>query len=1212
MIKNIAKKADVWHLIERGELVEHHFDFEAFSLETNFAQIASYGDAIGDIAGNFIDSTEYHVKRPDRYIPTIESLAVTKTGPYELEEEGRLDHHEAMGKIAGRFESASMMVQHLDLESEDISFETVRVFGNEEYGKEHQETVLKYPLLDDEGNVVYDVRIHPDRNMIAFRLDDDVESDYYHNEDVTFYRDENGDRWKMIKPRTLESGYRIKWYDMAVLRANLIRAGYHPKNTFFAHSKATITDKEMAKNHAVDGYSVVMNTHLFGKHGEEGLQIDRRIDQNTGEDVSSAKLELVMQKNSRFENATLGISEGVRMPDGSVYDQRKAHKSPAYDSMASYQIYNFCRKLEPEILKEIEVQADKSALQAMLPGNNLVDPQFPIFGMLRNDWRTQPHADPLAFVGFDDRQGKPPRRAILARLDIDLRNYKYNGQTLLDMLKAHEETDDAHLYQSPIYRLLKDKLFQHDCPFRIEGLKRWGGAIPFDKCFNSKSSATWDIEELDSNFAFLRSHPALKEAIMDCVEIINYERQQEFETPANPVMEEQWLYSGFGELDYYEREAEYERYKRRKDGMKSYVGKGRIHSFAEMLFERASREYIFFNDMDNFLHHGFIQPHPIDWSDDEDVVKNYGEQLRKIYRKLKKKDSPHVALFKRFVVDEKFKPSKSPDVLRRFRTETLKRLLRNDEKERNDKNSDFADGFIDSKNFNKRRQIFANASRDFRVIDEGGREVSLNVLRDLYRTWPNEVIQRFDSKKWRIQFYRLSSEPSVSAILMQFADKGRLKELPEIWQDRYDTLKRLYLNGPPNQNDLSDSDIRWLGIPQLDRQLKALEVNAKGGSFKEGLRRVFRDATAAGAAEIYLQSDEGQRFLSDYREFLDTIRKGNALSEDFVEALHYDPETGAPYDYIEFEIPQSRNRHVIIDVPDPHLRAPLHDIRVGVMSLVVPEISKSKRDKIEKGYPVILRGQQTGRLYAAGKTDIAKALPENGSTEDYYDLARRAYEGEAGMDFPPASKRDVIVIQDVMPLAATRKIDPSVPTFRVPLVYLDGLVAPELAFREKREPIQGLLMPSDVIHQRVEEGQSIRFRGMIAEMNAKIEGTEGEETGDIYESNVVSVNRITVGELCSQIQDGSFTDADARRYGYAGAYPLRDSLLQSYNQVLSPDPYAEELTLIEFEKVDKKSWAYFNPPEAPRAAMVAKGQRVSPSAYRDLLGVKPVNGPQPG
>lgn len=96
-LKHIAKKQDVWHLVTKGILMQQHYDFEAFDLNLNFTQIASYGDAIGDIAGNLVSSEEYHVKRPDRYLPTIESLLVTKTQPDALDEDGRLAHPVAMG-----------------------------------------------------------------------------------------------------------------------------------------------------------------------------------------------------------------------------------------------------------------------------------------------------------------------------------------------------------------------------------------------------------------------------------------------------------------------------------------------------------------------------------------------------------------------------------------------------------------------------------------------------------------------------------------------------------------------------------------------------------------------------------------------------------------------------------------------------------------------------------------------------------------------------------------------------------------------------------------------------------------------------------------------------------------------------------------------------------------------------------------------------------
>src|SRR5690606_30876631 len=99
--------------------------------------ISSYGDALGDIAGNLISSEEYYIKRPDRYLPSPEALAVTRTSPFDLDEEDRLSHQVAMGKIAQRFDKGAMQVGDLELEEEEVSFAAMEKKGKDYYPTEH-------------------------------------------------------------------------------------------------------------------------------------------------------------------------------------------------------------------------------------------------------------------------------------------------------------------------------------------------------------------------------------------------------------------------------------------------------------------------------------------------------------------------------------------------------------------------------------------------------------------------------------------------------------------------------------------------------------------------------------------------------------------------------------------------------------------------------------------------------------------------------------------------------------------------------------------------------------------------------------------------------------------------------------------------------------------------------------------------------------------
>ena len=370
-MKRIANKSDVWNLIQKGELIRLHLDTETTSLERDFAQITAYGDAVGDIAGNFIDSMELFVKRPDRYLSSPQASLVTRTSPEELDDPSRLPHRIAMGKIAQRVSGAAKMIMNLDLPESNVKFKTIRRIGSEKYEKAFSETVLKYPLKDEHGKITNDVRYHPDRHIVAYRFSDDPKSPYYESIENNYYVDDaDGSKWKMVEPRISVRGYRIKWADMYWLRSNLVRAGFHPANIFFTHSKATITNKQQAKNFAVDTYSVVQAVHQFGPQGEEGLKIGQRTDARTGLDVPTAKLEKVMAENTRAENKQRGIRQGVLMPNGSFYNAASAHRSPAYDSMADFSIYNYCADIAPKIVRAMSRNCAVICL-VLIPPNHI-------------------------------------------------------------------------------------------------------------------------------------------------------------------------------------------------------------------------------------------------------------------------------------------------------------------------------------------------------------------------------------------------------------------------------------------------------------------------------------------------------------------------------------------------------------------------------------------------------------------------------------------------------------------------------------------------------------------------------------------------------------------------------------------------------------------------------------------------------------------------
>ncbi|HEY8190586.1 MAG TPA: hypothetical protein VIF12_07860, partial [Micavibrio sp.] len=605
MNKTVGNKKDLWHLITRGMLVQLHLDLETTGLEREFAQITAYGDALGDIAGNFINSEEMKVKVPERYLVTTEAIAVVREGIEDLRNPDRMEHTEAMSRIAQRFTTAPQALRALGLPEREIEYSVIR--PRKKNAVLRKETIIEYPLMDDDGKEVNHVRYHVESNKISYRFDSDHKSPYYDNVSNDYYKDTDGSKWKLVKARVLNSGYRTKWADLPWLRTNLVRSGFHPRNIFFTHTKSATTSKQAPKNYAVDTYSTVLNTHLFGPAGEEGLKLGRKPGVNGNDGPVSAKLEILMKANTRHENAARGVRAGVFMPDdGSIYNETKAHNSPAYDAKASFAIYNYCRRIAPGIVRDGELQADEQHLRRILPGVDVSSPVPPIYAMMRSNFPHAPTADPVAFLGIDDREGKFGR-ALMVRLDQDLRKYTYNGKKFADM-----NSDD-----------FLEMIRKRDGIIRIEPIRKWKGVVPYREALHTPACKDWDLDTIgvfEENFSFLKENKDLYLTMWDAFEMNNRALRNQ-EAPVNALMEHEWANNGFGNLNVLEADAKKDE-NERVSGRKAR-GRGALSGFSEMLYSKVMDEYNNLNMIDESLHLVILQPHPVDYLDSDEALEDY-------------------------------------------------------------------------------------------------------------------------------------------------------------------------------------------------------------------------------------------------------------------------------------------------------------------------------------------------------------------------------------------------------------------------------------------------------------------------------------------------------------------------------------------------------------------------------------------------------------
>lgn len=117
----------VWHLVTRGELLRMHYDTETSGIKKHFVQITGYGDAVADLAGNFISTTRIRIRRPERMLYSAHSYPVTGTSMEEHDNDpSRVPHRIGMALFLDRIEHLPRAIMDLPYKRRQVSFTTIR------------------------------------------------------------------------------------------------------------------------------------------------------------------------------------------------------------------------------------------------------------------------------------------------------------------------------------------------------------------------------------------------------------------------------------------------------------------------------------------------------------------------------------------------------------------------------------------------------------------------------------------------------------------------------------------------------------------------------------------------------------------------------------------------------------------------------------------------------------------------------------------------------------------------------------------------------------------------------------------------------------------------------------------------------------------------------------------------------------------------------
>jgi hypothetical protein len=329
-----------------------HFDLELAWLGVGPAPITDYAAVVGDVAGNVVHSVDLKIKLRERYLPDPYVLLIRGITPNELVSADRDVYSTGIGKIAWTFDSATQKVDLLPLTERTIGIEVVTRSGR----KRHiAEPIKEYPLRSPNGDVVYDVRYHSKRKQLSYRLDADTTGIDRAARSAGYLDSATGETWILAAPRLLVSGYRI-WPEIDWLTSAFLAVGYHPDTIFFGNEGLYYT---------VDCCAVASHLALLRSEEQNGLRLGKRPNTTAAHAWDSLDLRDVMVANSVPGEPGQDSQLRLRMPDGTVYD-RDRHHSLVDDATASFALYNYMRRLAPDLVAKLERQADRRELENML------------------------------------------------------------------------------------------------------------------------------------------------------------------------------------------------------------------------------------------------------------------------------------------------------------------------------------------------------------------------------------------------------------------------------------------------------------------------------------------------------------------------------------------------------------------------------------------------------------------------------------------------------------------------------------------------------------------------------------------------------------------------------------------------------------------------------------------------------------------------------
>lgn len=1178
----------VEHLIKDGKFLTLYYDFEATDLNPMFAAPTQFCGKIMDVQGQVIDTLKMDIQVPEDVVVSPQAAIITQSDPTKLyEAEGRVPPHIAAAKIMLFFRNPYRALWD-QLEGKAITLP-------EAPGKEKE--VRVYTVKSADGSKEATMRLHQGGKFISVPYPDEARLP----DGANTYRDADGTRWKRFPAPAITKGHNIRRYDDRLLWSFLHRN--MSDELFITHTKKF-------QRFRVDTLDLAKMVALLDDGGENGFKPGSKINKATNQPYQAFTLSSLMKANTRDPIPERGLDEGVRMPDGSKYDESYAHADAEYDVDATIALNAYLRKRSPEILKMMETNSDFERIKPFLIGGDGFE-MHPLRCFARD---TFPHGAQLhtgMCVNINE-EIEERRQAVMIRTDLDqpLESYTFRSKKLLDM-----SVDELAV-------MLEAQQGKPDALCEVINLRKNPRVLPAEMAFRHGKGGDPDTNE--ANRRFMLAHEGLCQKLMQA-HSKTVPPMPDYRSIRNPQAEEH-LFTGIASPKRYEFEMDGKTVLLAEDVHAEWVKALRRTRAIDALLRRA------------------LKPQTVEIESREDTLLAFIERMKTVDKHLQKYLGDDAAPsydatdeldgeqfdFKLLPQpDQCFMPPKWDRVDDPERPGKTKRVRHEMSPAECEELTGNAVEYLWKLRAELMHEFHDNTTR-FTVQDRYGHDIPFT---ELNRMKQGDRADRLRTGEYSIQLEQLNW--SAELVARMFRDAGRLEWVKSYWAERGrdDKLREWQqwddhlaahrahrVHGAPHE-DVDQK--RWMTASKALKETTRIRTNLRKGDV-----RAMEDEW--GEWDSFMpEHHTAEPILHASEQLVRAQIEQNPLTQARQLTMGYDPATGFPMEHAPYEIPANA-KIITIDVPDRMLEQPLSHHHVAQKILMLNPNAEQRRALAQAGPDsyLFLRGAQTGRTYLATKPALlsSERIAPTPYFSEVYSAAANRYE-DSNVAAPEAGKFLPLAVEDLAPIPGT--IDGSVQAVKISrwedfmatvspaLGYRDmpltGLVIKDYGFQPHEGPIRlqgmcldthkpGLVESGWEVRSTVTRSHSLTLKEVRERINT---GREQMKTAtmldldsigalrdalasqQLSEEQAQAIGLKSLKQLRQLAEEPSFTPEDAEHYGFANLSDMKSKLTAMF---VDKDRVAGQveniLHFIDIAPVDKSQMVWHRPGRAPQVRLL--------------------------